>query len=47
MTLKVYGHLYPSHEAALADALDAGFNEAAMNVIPLARGEEPPTAAAV
>jgi integrase len=28
MTLKVYGHLYPSHEAALADALDATFNGA-------------------
>jgi len=35
MTLKVYGHLYPSHEAALADALDAGFNEAAETVVPL------------
>jgi integrase len=28
MTLRVYGHLYPSHEAALADALDAGITEA-------------------
>lgn len=35
MTLKVYGHLYPSHEAALADALDAGIHEADTNVVPL------------
>ena len=35
-----YGHLYPSAEAALADALDATYN--AGNVIPL----DPPEAAA-
>jgi len=40
MTLKVYGQLYPSHEAALADALDAGFNAAQ-------GGEAPPLRAVV
>jgi len=33
-----YGHLHPSAEAALADALDATYNAGSPNVIPLDRG---------
>ena len=28
-TMNLYGHLYPSAEAALAEALDAGYRSAA------------------
>ncbi len=37
MTMNVYGHLFPSAEAALADVLDAGYDQAAAptNVTPL------------
>jgi len=37
-TMDRYGHLYPSAEAALADALDATYNAGNPNVIPLDRG---------
>lgn len=41
-TLDRYSWLYPSQEAALADALDAGYNAASLD-----RDEEPPALAAV
>jgi hypothetical protein len=45
-TLDRYGHLFPSAEAAMADALDATYNEQA-NVIALDRTDEERPAAAL
>ncbi len=40
-----YGHLFPSAEGALADALDVTFNEA-RNVEPIRREDDPAAAVA-
>jgi integrase len=43
-TMDRYGHLFPSAEGALADALDVAFNES-RNVEPIRRDDEPPAEA--
>lgn len=39
-----YGHLFPSAEGALADALDVAFNDS-RNVEPIRLDDEPPAEA--
>jgi integrase len=46
-TMDRYGRLFPSAEAALADALDTNYNAALDNVVPLARDDDDPPAAAL
>jgi integrase len=43
-TMDRYGHLFPSAEGALADALDVAFNES-RNVEPIRREDDPPAEA--
>jgi integrase len=46
-TMDRYGWLFPSAEAALADALDASYSAALDNVVPLDRDDDDPPAVAL